>query len=62
MVQGSPNYVAQVAENLREAVHEVCTTSQARALNNCYENTRSMAEALNLANLLINDLERLAKS
>jgi hypothetical protein len=60
-MRGSPNYVMEVADNLRQAVHEVCTTSQARALNNCYETTRDMGDALNQANILINDLERLAK-
>lgn len=57
----SPNYVMQVAENLREAIHQVCVASQARAKDETYQTTKDMADALNLANQLINDLERIAK-
>lgn len=61
-MRGSPNYVMQVAENLREAVSDVAVRSADYAKEDHSVTTaRGLAEALNLANKLINDLERMAK-
>lgn len=61
-MKGSPNYVAQVAENLREAVSDVAVRSADYAKGDHGVTTaRGLADALNLANQLINDLERMAK-